>query len=374
MSGAAPHAEDAPPQFHGVALEPYAGVRAGLAEGLPLDDLLAQEVIPKAAWPKADAAWKQRLAADGINSPLFSSYRDKLAEAEDWLARRVVPLDEDLAAWMSFLAVWSAHVAPFELLAALGLGMNDIARLQRAWARRLAQDASLQRAAAELAKKPPAPLPAVTVTEAVCKPFPWSLRAPALAPSPSPTVTSGALEAALPSAAELVRSAESGQSWLTSTAPTLDLPPGPALPFVAGAAPSPLARDPVPPEPRAKAPPSWLTGTAPALDSPPGPALPFTPQGREAPPRPAPVLPPGPESALPSLTLEQHAFLCVELAIDPARSAETLARYRQTPETKAQLDAHYRDKLAAHALMRAAWNYAYQTYGAWLASRRPPSR
>jgi hypothetical protein len=266
---------DAPPQRSGVALAPYAGMRAGLAEGFRLDELLAQEGIPKAAWPKVDAAWKQRLAADGIDGPLFAAYQRTLAEAEDWLARRVTPLDEDLAAWMGFLAAWSQHPAPFDLLASAGLGMNDMARLERAWARRLAQDASLQRAAAELATKPPAPLPAITVAAAVRRPFPWSVGAPAHA--------------------------------------------------VAAVA-----------------------------------TLPHKPRSSASPP--------------PSLTLEQHALLCAELDIDPARSAEILARYRQTPEMKAQVDAHFRDKLAASALMRAAWHYTYQTYRDWLAARRPSSR
>jgi len=193
---------DAPPQRSGVALAPYAGIRAGLAEGFPLDELLAQEGIPKAAWPKVDAAWKQRLAADGIDGPLFAAYQRTLAEAEDWLARRVTPLDKDLAAWMGFLAAWSQHPAPFELLASSGLGMNDIARLQRAWARRLAQDASLQRKAAELATKPPAPLPAITVAAAVRKPFPWSVGAPTPAVAPVATRSNEAPATEAPKAAE----------------------------------------------------------------------------------------------------------------------------------------------------------------------------
>lgn len=161
-------------------------------------------------------------------------------------------------------------------------------------------------------------------------------------------------------------------AWLTGTAPTLDTNSGPALPFKA----STPHGEPEKPEPRKGALPAWLTGTALALDAPRGPALPFTPQARTTPPpaEPAPLPAPALPSPPPSLTLEQHAYLCVELAIDPARSAETLARYHQTPVTKAQIDAYYRDKVAADPATRAAWNYAYQTYGAWLAARRPPSR
>ena len=74
------------------------------------------------------------------------------------------------------------------------------------------------------------------------------------------------------------------------------------------------------------------------------------------------------------MTLEQHASLCVELAIESSKTAETLARYRQPLESKAQLDNDYRERFARAPALRAAWDRAYQAYGTRLAARRSPSR
>lgn len=160
--------------LHGVTLEQYAGVRAALTEELPLNAILANEDLDPAVWPKADAAWKQRLAEDGPQGALFQAYCEKLGEAEDWLVRGVTPLDDDLEAWLSFLHAWSESATPFELLKSAGLRMNDVSRLQRRWARRLAEDAALQKRAAEMAKKDPGPMPTIHTDVAELKTFPWS--------------------------------------------------------------------------------------------------------------------------------------------------------------------------------------------------------
>ncbi len=175
MSAAAPPAEI----LHGVSLEQYAGVTAALLEGFPLADILANEQIAPGVWPPADAAWKARVATDGAEGPVFAAFRDKRAMAEDCLARAVAPIDSDLGAWMSFLHAFGAHPAPGELLSGAGLGVNDLSRLQRRWARRMAEDANLPKQAAELAKKGPGPLPSLHVDPPALRPFPWSLgRAP----------------------------------------------------------------------------------------------------------------------------------------------------------------------------------------------------
>lgn len=157
---------------------------------------------------------------------------------------------------------------------------------------------------------------------------------------------------------------------LTGTAPALEDPGGPALPFVASA-PRPVTEA---PKRSSSSVLEELSGTTPLLDAPRGPALPFAENARAPKASTMSVRPPVPAISPPSLTLEQHASLCVELAIDPSRSAETLARYHQTLASKAQLDNDYRERFARDPALRAAWNRAYQAYGAWLAARRSSPR
>lgn len=182
----------APEPLEGLTLEQYAGITAALAEGHPLPAILANEGLPPDAWPAADIAWKARLAEDGVEGPVFAQFRDKRAVAEDWLARKVDPIDSDLGAWMSFLRAFSEHEAPFDLLTGAGLGMNDIARLGRRWGQRLAEDAALQKQAAEIGKKGPGPLPAMKAQPGELKPFPWSKGATAKkAAAPAPAAAAG---------------------------------------------------------------------------------------------------------------------------------------------------------------------------------------
>ncbi|WP_438015115.1 hypothetical protein WMF18_30095 [Sorangium sp. So ce315] len=134
-----------------ISLARYAAVRAAVAEGFTLADVLAVEGMTPRAFARADLTWKQRLAAEPA---LLATYEQELAHAEDWLERQVEPLAEDAAAWASFLAAFGAHAAPFELLQEVDLGMNDVARLRRRWARRAEEDAKIGELIAELRAKP----------------------------------------------------------------------------------------------------------------------------------------------------------------------------------------------------------------------------
>jgi len=557
-----------PELIGGLSVEQYAGLTAALAEGFPPPEVLALEGLDDRAWRAASIGWRRRLAGDGPDGPIFLAYRDRLAVAEDWLARPVEPLDGDVAAWVGFCGAFSRHAAGFALLAGLGLGMNDLARLTRRWAKRMAEDEGVRKRAAELTRKEVAEAPSVRAGPAKLKPFPWSKGRAAPAPEPP----QDAAEARLPAeeeeafgldryaavCAELALDPEGAERALArheisrdelhavearyrarfAADPALDrsfrhlygfyharfgsarraepiapravaerpralpavlpepvfagtslsvvIPRGPALPFVAGQAPAAVAagtperagekRPPsgvggtalvldVPkgaalpfaaraaraegaPAPEVLRPPDHLGGTAPMRDVPRGPSLPFAageappaiakpspadkraprpaggtrppgdaPQGPSLPfakdraglpavrrnpdklagrslgmgmPQALPVPQPAPPSEAaakpvavekppdaaaswsPELTLEQHASLCVEIAMSPDRSAEALARYRLTPEAKARLDQRYREQVAAREEVRAAWNAAYQTYHAWLLANRGP--
>jgi hypothetical protein len=159
-----------------LTLEQHAGLTAALAEGHPRADVLALEGLDDAAFRAADAAWKEKLAEEGQDGPIFAAYRDKLAVAEDWLGRgrEIPPLDADIAAWMGFLGAYAADGSPFDLLQGLGLGLNDLSRLSRKWQKRLAEDEKVRKQAAELARKNLKTAPKVRVSEAELKPFPWS--------------------------------------------------------------------------------------------------------------------------------------------------------------------------------------------------------
>ena len=387
-----------------LTVEQYAGISAALADGYPLDAVLENEDLALKAWPDADTAWKQKLVADPTT---FESYRARLGEAEDWLGRKVAPLDDDLAAWLGFLGAYGKHTAPFDLLGGLGLGMNDLGRLQRRWDKRLKADQELAKQAEELAKKKPSAVPKVSAAKGVLKPFPWSKRrapikasppevirreapAPAPALAPAPVFAFAPHPDLLPLAAPIAAliappiadpALPRAPSKLAGTALAVNAPLGPALPFGRGIAPKEIAEG-SPDEPQPKR--SALGGTALALDVPRGPALPFVAPvkaakrkklgelkfGMEIPEN----LPSARSAYTPPLTIEQHGSLAVELGFAPEKTAETLARYHLTVEARAQLDAHYREKIAGSAETRAAWDRAYQSYTTWLAANRRPAR
>ncbi|WP_437972225.1 hypothetical protein WMF04_24300 [Sorangium sp. So ce260] len=153
MAAASKPSAQAPAASQEVSLAQYAAVRAAVAEGFPLADVLAVEGLLPGAFARSDLAWKQRLAAD---PELLAAYEQELALAEDRLDRRVEPLAEDAAAWASFLAAFGAHPAALELLEEKGLGLNDVARLRRRWARRAEEDTQLGELLVALRTKPEA--------------------------------------------------------------------------------------------------------------------------------------------------------------------------------------------------------------------------
>ncbi|MFO0592349.1 MAG: hypothetical protein U0441_32690 [Polyangiaceae bacterium] len=168
-----------------LTMEQHAGIAVALAEGFSRADVLAQEQIDEGAYRPADVAWKKRLVDDAAGEgKLFAAYQARRAEAEDWLRRKVEPLDSDLGAWLGFLKAWGSTPRPFEILARNGLTLNDVGRLGRVWERAFEKDDKLKKRAEKLA--PEAQMPAkVSAAPRELRPFPWSPGA-VLSPPPAP--------------------------------------------------------------------------------------------------------------------------------------------------------------------------------------------
>lgn len=71
--------------------------------------------------------------------------------------------------------------------------------------------------------------------------------------------------------------------------------------------------------------------------------------------------------AVPMLTVEQYASLCVDLELSPQSTAEVLRRYGVTPDAKRTLDEGWSRVFAEQPPRRAAFEHAKVTYRAWLA-------
>src|SRR5436305_344426 len=86
-----------------VSLFQYAAVKAALAEGFPLKDVLEVEGVLPSVYEQSDAHWQGRLArAQRACAPLFDQYEAAVVAAEDALSRRIDPVDTDIAAWAAF--------------------------------------------------------------------------------------------------------------------------------------------------------------------------------------------------------------------------------------------------------------------------------
>ncbi|MDC3958400.1 hypothetical protein KEG38_31380 [Polyangium jinanense] len=151
-----------------MSLPELAAFEAARAQGFSEAAIVTAQGLDRNKLRAALAQWKITLAGD---TALRATYEVELAQAEDRLTRRVPPLDENLEAWVAFLAVYAAHPAPFVLLRDLGLALPDLSRLGRLWARRLdAAPALRDRAARLTAETPPRALPAIRPAEPVLVP------------------------------------------------------------------------------------------------------------------------------------------------------------------------------------------------------------
>lgn len=382
-----------PPQ---ISIEQYAGIRAALDAGHPLERVLGQEGVPGWRWPDLDLELADAITAD---DELFRRYRAALAEAEDNLAARVDPLDDDLRAWTGFVAALA--VGGDRLLARHGLRAGDLAPLQRRWQKRFESDSRARDEARSLAARPPSAPTTLQVERASLRPFRWSpgseqaaaacrleplaflaeteraKRGPSAAAIPfggSRPAPPGTL--AIEPHAAFGRTASAGPRAPTPATPFE--PPPPAAP-PAPAAPPPPTAPPPPAAPPAAAPmplepQPLLATTAPASLSPPRPALPFA-GAKPAPPRAA--LEPHPahgQTAPLERTLEpvaslgatlvtrapgeawspeDYAAFCAALDAAGPRRAEVLARWGVPGEEAcALLERSWRERFEAAPALR----------------------
>jgi hypothetical protein len=148
--------------LHDVTLQQYAAVKAAAAEEFSLDDILLIEEIQPEPWSLADEAWTELVASD---PEVFASFTKELADAEDWLSRKVTPLEADLDAWVGFLITFEA--APEATLEKTKLRISDVSRLVRRWDQRKQKEPEigkkLDAARAKIQKQGRVDLPPVQV-------------------------------------------------------------------------------------------------------------------------------------------------------------------------------------------------------------------
>jgi hypothetical protein len=157
-----------------VTLELFAGVSAVLTEGFTLSAALENDGITPAAWARAGLGWNRKLAAAGGGAPLSIEFRALLGQAQDWLGGRLVPVDDDPGAWLDLLSALGLSPDPTPVLAQLGVKAREVARSQRRWAERMAEDATVRGRVAALAGEKRKPVSGITVVAPVLKPFPWT--------------------------------------------------------------------------------------------------------------------------------------------------------------------------------------------------------
>ena len=176
------------------------------------------------------------------------------------------------------------------------------------------------------------------------------------------------------------------------TQPPVTVPPMTTPPVTQDARPSPLRGADLPfrrpaalpqPAPSAAAPaqpaaaPAQPAVAQPAAPPAPGaPSVPFAPSPQPAQPAPSAPLPQLPEGAarsptsnVPTLTLEQYAALCAELAMFPNAVEQTFSRYRLTSlRDRLSVDLAWRERLRRDPAENARWQALYAHYTAHWAS------
>lgn len=218
--------------------------------------------------------------------------------------------------------------------------------------------------------------------------LPFRPAAPAIKPPPPPVVPVAAA-AIHPSPADAGASADRSE-WETSTTGMAPSVLRPALPFqpappatastpisqptslgsTTSSMQSPFASPPAAPPPRRAPPPPPMAARPVRATPPPLPSKRVPAATPSQPASPAPAAKATSAAVDGGLSLEQHASLCVEIALDPSRAAEALGRYRVTAARKAELDLLWKTRFSADPALELRWKEAYRLYSDFLAKRR----
>lgn len=375
-----------------ISLKSYAAVLAGLGAGLSLRRALALAEVPAPAWGPASEHWQAQIEESAASDlGLLVAFDGALSTARRRFEPTIEPITSDPQAWAQFRRHFVTAVSPVAFLAERDLSLGTYARLEADWANRLLADEAL---AATIQRHMDAALsecPALTLTLS-----PWLLdtdaappEAPALReaapaiqqPIVAPTPAAPMPPPPLPSdnAVPVVRPTypidppvtPAGAAWVSPAEhlatrhmewdPTMTAPMPPlravgasaVLPFVEAA----------PPVGPAASPPGARTSAGPCVDVgqtvvaslvPVAAATPFRAANPEAMvkrvvsgalPRP-----------LPELSVEQYAWVVAKLReAAPADFAGTLAALRLTPETREQLEAHWRGRMSRDPALQQAF-------------------
>ncbi|MFO0590458.1 MAG: hypothetical protein U0441_23145 [Polyangiaceae bacterium] len=146
----------------GVTLDDLARVHAAERAGVPTEVRLSELGLDRTAFARAEHAWLSRLAASLRDEPaLFVAYDLALARAVEQDAPKILPLEEDLGAWISFEGHFQRAADPAEMARSAGLSLSEVARLHGTWAAKLASDPALAKLATTLQAVPSSPLPTI---------------------------------------------------------------------------------------------------------------------------------------------------------------------------------------------------------------------
>jgi hypothetical protein len=306
-----------------ISLQSYAVVLAGLGAGLSLRRALAQADVPAPAWEPASEHWQAQIDASAASDlGLLVAFDGALSTARRRFEPTIEPISSDPQAWAQFRRHFVTAVAPVAFLAERDLSLGTYARLEADWANRLLADEALAAAMQRHMDAPLSECPALTVTRSS-----WLLDAADAPMELDPTVT-----APMPALRPVVASA--------------------VLPFIEAAPPVEPAAAPAErasPGPRVDSGQTVVASLAPVAA-----ATPFRPATSREIVR--SVASAALSRRLPELSVEQYAWVVAKLRkAAPAEFARTLATLRLTPETRGQLEAHWRARMGRDPELQQAF-------------------
>lgn len=358
----------------GVTLAQFAFVRAGLTDGLGLDELLGFVRLDARLWEAAEVAWDEHVLDAIEDDPAFLEALDEAtAEARQYWTHRIPPLDEEMRGWFDFLHAWMTHADPVAFLEETKLGVADLAHLHRHWSARLAKDAELRVEAVQILagerREPPVPAPekpmliqkrsasrggdgmTVAVARARRDALPFAEREPGPLPPPL----------AVPLPRRPRATAVGPDQTRVGDAQGVEA----VLPFMASASfPGAMPVVPVELSPKAPAPPAWVEreeteerAQFPEVTDPDATTAIELPSGRVIPL--AEAFERATTTTEPLLSVDAHARLVAELTTG-ADLAELLARHGLTSEAKQSEDERWARTLNGDPDLRRAWMRAFE--------------